>query len=285
MSGIILDGRVVPVPGADVHSYLDDPRIPRATDGYHVRRRPCGPKRDPNDGPWIRAIVLHTVHGKRGGSLRNGLGPPSLRDLWYAKYQAQTPRDVSWDYTVDTDGSIAVSNDPLRNATWHAGGVNRLTIGIECVQESDGSLWSGQMTVLVSLLDVLTRELRIQRQCPLANAANQGVFPRLHKVVSSPHLHEEAGTDPGGATIVGIYGHRNQTIQRGIGDPQDWPFDALLDAGYEGFDMARGEDIAEWTRRQTALGIGADGVPGPQTVAALEAGGKPHGLWLQRPGD
>lgn len=282
-AGIVLDGRVVPVPGVDVHSYLDDPRIPKATDGYKIRRRPCGPKRDAADGPWIRSIVLHTVHGKRGGTLRTGLGPPSQRDVWYAAYQARTPRDVSWDYTVDTDGSIAVSNDPLRNATWHAGGVNRLSIGIELVQESDGSLWVGQLDALVKLLDTVTRELRIQRQCP--PPLQRGVFSRLHTVMTSPHLHETAGTDPGGASIVGIYGHRNQTIQRGQGDPQDWPFERLLDAGYEGFDMARGEDLDEWKRRQTALGIGADGVAGPATVAAVEASGRKRGLWTTRPND
>lgn len=283
MTGIVLDGRVVPVPGVDVHSYLDDPHVPEATDGYRIRRRPCGPKRDASDGPWIRAIVLHTVHGKRGGTLRNGLGPPSLRDLWYAQYQARTPRDVSWDYTVDTDGSVAVSNDPLRRASWHAGGVNRLTIGIEMVQESDGSLWSGQLDVLVRLLDVLTRELRIQRQCapPLA----RDVFPRLHRVVSTPRLHEEKGTDPGGASLVGIYGHRNQTIQRGQGDPTDWPFERLLDCGYEPVDYAREGDLATWRVRQSQLGVGADGIAGPATVAAIEASGRRHGLWISRPGD
>jgi hypothetical protein len=287
VSGLILDGRVVPVPGVDVHSYLDDDRIPEATDGYRLRRRPVGPKRDAADGPWIRAIVLHTVHGKRGGTLRAGLGPPSQRDVWYAQYQARTPRDVSWDYTVDTDGSVAVSNDPLRRASWHAGGVNRLTIGIELVQESDGSLWMGQLDVLVRVLDVLTRELRIQRQVPFVpgQGAQRDVFPRLHKVVSTPRLHEKPGTDPGGASLVGIYGHRNQTIQRGVGDPTDWPFERLVDAGYEAMDMMHGGDIDTWRVRQAQLGIGVDGIAGPATVAALEHAGHAHGLWASRPGD
>lgn len=287
MSGLILGGRVVPVPGVQCVSWLDDPaRCPQATDFYRWPRRPCRPLTDAERArrqppPWIRGIVLHTVHGKdprrSGGTLRPGLSGPSQRDLWYAQYQARTVREVSWDLTVDTDGTVAVSNDPLEHATWHAGSVNPITLGIELVQESDGSLYEGQMAVLVSVLDVLTRELRIQRQIPWRDGAPlPNVLARLRPAGGAGH------------SIVGIYGHRNQTENRGFGDPTHWPFEALKAAGYEGFDLAADDDREAWRGRQRALGFQGtdlDGLPGPGTVTALERRGHPYGLWVRRPGD
>ena len=86
-------------------------------------------------------------------------------------------------------------------------------------------------------------------------------------------------------SVVGVYGHRNQTRNRGPGDPGDIIFDALLKAGYKGMNFDSRDDIKFWKDVQTMLGTSADGVPGPGTAQALKAKGYAHGLWVNRPGD
>lgn len=95
---LIIDGQRVETPGLETISWLDDPKVPRVTDGR--RRVPQA----------TRAIVLHTVHGKLGG-LSDKPSVPSTRAERYARYQASTSRDVSWHLTIDTDGTIVQSAD------------------------------------------------------------------------------------------------------------------------------------------------------------------------------
>lgn len=262
---IILGGVKIETPGVETVSWLDDPKVPQATDGG-------------TRAGWIRAIVLHTVKGKLGG-LQPGI-KPSTRAETYAKYQANTSRDVSWDYTIDTDGTVVASNDPIKRYTWHAGAVNGFTIGIEFVQEENGDLWIGQIEAGVKFLDILTRELAdrehpIQRQVPIDGNGNpvRGV---IHRIDDASEAKK----------VVGIYGHRNQTHNRGVGDPGDHIFHALLNAGYKGFNLDAREDAVFWKSTQGMLGLPSpDGIPGRDTASALKAAGHPHGLWVNRPGD
>lgn len=261
---LILDGQKIPTPGLETVSWLDDPKVPQATDGNPRKM-------------WIRAIVIHTVKGMLG-KLKPGI-KPSTRAETYAKYQANTSRDVSWEYTVDTDGTIIVSNDPIKRYTWHAGAVNAFTLGIEMVQDDDGALYEGQMEVMVKFLDVLTRELAdrghpIQRQIPMTGDGKpvRGIIPRIQDASLARN-------------VVGIYGHRNQTKDRGPGDPGDHVFEYLLRAGYKGFDLNASEDITFWKSVQKRLGLKEDGVPGKDVHAALLAAGNAHGMYVPRPGD
>lgn len=263
---LILNGDKIPTPGLDTVSWLDDPKVPQATD-FNPRAL------------WIRAIVLHTVHGKQG-RLLPGFSRPSSRAESYAKYQANTSRDVSWDYTIDTDGTIVVSNDPIKRYTWHAGDVNPYTIGIEFVQEDNGDLYEGQMDVGVRFLDLLTRELAgrghpVQRQVPMTVNGTP-----VQREIARIADNEEA------KQVVGIYAHRNQTKNKPVGDPGDAIFHALLRAGYKGFNLDAKDDITFWKDVQTRLGVSpADGIPGRGTHAALLRAGNKHGLWVERPGD
>jgi hypothetical protein len=262
---IVLNGEKVATPGLETFSWLDDPKVPKTTD--------VSPRTQ-----WLRAIVLHTVHGKVG-KLLPGLSKPSTRAESYAKYQANTSRDVSWDYTIDTDGTIIASNDPIKFFTWQATSVNPFTLGIELVQEDNGDLYEGQMDVAVRFLDLLTRELAdrghpIQRQVPMGNDGKpvKGVIHRI-------------GDSSQAKSVVGVYGHRNQTTNRGPGDPGDYIFNALLKAEYKGFNLDLQDDITFWKGIQTRLGIAADGIPGKGTQQALLAAGYKHGLMVTRPGD
>jgi hypothetical protein len=189
-------------------SWVDNPReVPKATDG-RARAKDAA-----------KAIVLHTVHGKRG-ALKTG-GKPSKRAESYARYQAATARDVSWHFTVDTDGTVVQSADPALWLCWHAGAVNAWTIGIELVQDADGTLYDATLASVVALCELLCASLAIPRRLPV-NARGkpaQGVLTAL-----------TGARGPWG----GVFGHRNQTRNRGPGDPGDQPFEALLRAGFEG---------------------------------------------------
>lgn len=189
-------------------SWVDNPReVPKATDG-RARAKDAA-----------KAIVLHTVHGKRG-ALKAG-GKPSKRAESYARYQAATARDVSWHFTIDTDGTVVQSADPALWLCWHAGAVNGWTIGIELVQDADGTLYEATLASVVAMCELLCASLAIPRRLPV-NARGkpaQGVIAAL-----------TGARGPWG----GVFGHRNQTHNRGPGDPGDQPFEALLRAGFEG---------------------------------------------------
>lgn len=204
---LVIDGARIETPGLETISWLDDHRVPRVTDGR--RRVPQA----------TRAIVLHTVHGKLGG-LAETPSPPSDRAERYARYQASTTRDVSWHLTVDTDGTVVQSADVASWTCWHATSVNGWTIGIEMVQESDGTLYRPQLAAVVALCDVLCARLGIDRRVPArAGVPIVGVVPRL------------TGHD---GPWSGVFGHRNQTTNRGPGDPGSHVFLALMAAGYAG---------------------------------------------------
>jgi hypothetical protein len=213
---LVLDGRAIETPGLETVSFLDDSRVPHATD-YNDRAKP------------IVAVLLHTVKGKSGPLLPGS--KPSTRDLTYAAYQARTDREVSWDYTVDTDGSIAVSNDPVRRYTWHAGAgeVNRQSVGIEAVQYDDGAQYEAEIAAEVALVELLCERLHIPRRTPVT--ADGRPFGGL--------LDERL--------FQGVYGHRNlwkmkdgrRVTMKPLGDPDDHVFRALLRAGFQGVPVDR----------------------------------------------
>lgn len=254
---LILNGQKVPTPGLQTISWMDDPAVPRATDG--------SPRLE-----MIRAVVMHTVHGKVGRLLPGS--KPSTRAKVYAKYQANTSRDVSWDYTIDTDGTVIVSNDPLTRFCWQATSVNPFTIGIEMVQEDNGDLYAEQIAAAVRFLEVLVAELGdrghyIQRQFPMK--AGRPVVGVVQRIADANRAR----------TVTGMYGHRNQTNNRGPGDPGDYIYTALAAAGWQGFDYDANEDLAYWRPIQRSVGVAEDGLPGRATGDALKAHGYAHGIY------
>lgn len=269
---IVLDGKPYDVPGVETISWLDDPKlVPQATDG---RPRTT----------FARMIMAHTVHGKRGGLMPGG--KPSNKAEWYARYQANSTRSVSWDFTVDTDGTVAWSNDPCRRYTWHGHTVNAYAIGFEMVQDPDGTMYAATIEAAVKVIDFLTRFehplIAIPRQTPYRNG--------------KPYAGRITRCDSGqnGRRFAGINGHRNVWTKnsvgsfsavRGPGDPNDHLFVALAAGGYETFDSEAEEDIARWKARQQEVGATADGGYGPATRTKAKEKGYAHGQWVRRPGD
>lgn len=210
---IIFDGQRIETPGLETVSHLDNPKVPRATD-FNTRRKP------------IVALMFHTVSGLRGPLLPGGV--PSQRAEAFAQYQAATARNVSWDYTVDRDGTVVVSNDPVKRYTWHAGPpvVNSQSIGVEAVQEKpSGAQYQATIDAEVALAELLCERFpTIPRRTPV----NPDGTP-FTGLLDDQLFH-------------GVYGHRNvwrlndagkRETMKPFGDPNDHIFLALLAAGFE----------------------------------------------------
>jgi len=270
--GVIIGGVSEEVAGLVIRSWLDPQGLRLTEDDRQPR---------PADS-WIHAIVLHTTKGVPGGPdqrrqlIMKGLGPPSehlatVTDGWASDHIC-----ASAHFVIDFDGTMACVADVLTETTYHAGNraVNHHSIGIEMYQGDNAELYEGQLVSTVRLVDFLTRRFGIQRQFhwPYCN-------------------HAVARIAEGGGSVVGVYGHREASDDRGYGDPGDAIFEQLLAGGYERFDFDAQEDLTIWKQRQLALNaqlgtmLDIDGVPGLQTATALGAAGRAHGLWVPRPGD
>ncbi len=259
--GIIHKERNIQVPGLDIKSWLDDSKIKQVTD---KDRR----------STWIRAFILHTVHGKLG-TVKPGKGPPGPLAERYANYQTNTDRDVSWDYTEDLDGSFIVQNDPTKFYTWQAGAANRFTLGMEMVQEENGDLYSDQIDKAVQFIDAITALNGIQRVIPWNTGEDKPITKKIDRL--------ETCND-----FVGVLAHYHQTTNRGLGDPGPHIFYALKAAGYKLFDPRRNEEKDFWKAIQRSVGMSVadvDGVPGPKTRRLLRDTGRKHGMIVQRPMD
>lgn len=268
--GVVIHGKVEEVPGVAVRSWLDKSllRLNMGEDGRSRFTR------------WVRSIVLHTTKGIPGGrdqrpqQILPGLGADAQGDIRVALSWARSSRQAGAHLVVDHDGSVACLADLSDEVSYHAGEVNEVSIGIEIYQGSDGELYEGQLDQVVRLVDFLTRRFRIQRQYH---------FPYRR--------HPPARIASGAQDVVGIFGHRDVTTNRGLGDPGDAIFQRLSAAGYEAYDVALGQDLETWKLRQEELnrdlnaGLRVDGVPGPATTASLQKSGRAHGLWIGRPGD
>lgn len=209
---IVLDGEKIETPGLETFCFLDtEHKVPRATDGKPRRQPPS-------------CIVIHTVSGKTGDLIKEA--PSSERAEAFARYQASTPRDVSWHFTVDVDGTIIQSCDAYAWWCWHAGHVNPWSIGIELVQESNGDLYAPQMATLEKLVTLLCDRIRIPKSVPVDAAGS----PMLH-VVKSWRSFAAGGQEE---RFAGVLGHCNVTLAKPVGDPGVFPFVELLKAGYQG---------------------------------------------------
>jgi hypothetical protein len=264
-TGAILNGHRVLVPGLDIENWEDNPILRlRKLEDFRTRR-----------SDRVRQIILHTTKGIPGGNDQReqvifpGLGHSQDAGERCARWWSKSPESAGAHLVVDHDGKVFCCVDLIREAAQHARHANDTSVGIEIYQGRDAEMYEGQLNVVVELCDWLTRVLGIQRQIPHRYV---GASQRL----SSPLKIGD---------VVGILGHRDLATSRGRGDPGPRVMNLLGLAGYEPLDFDQSEDLEVWRRRQRDIGLKADGVPGPVTVAALRKLGRPHGMWIQRPGD
>jgi hypothetical protein len=273
MPGLIIDGAEVEVPGLAVSNWNDNPRF----------RLRIGQPNGANDGRkrktrWVRQIILHTTKGIPGGKDRRpqkvlpGVGPVGTQAECVARWWSVSELCSGAHMVCDFDGSWLCLADLAAECAYHATTVNDVSIGIEICQGRDAEMYEGQLDSVVAMVDFLTARFGIQRQIPHAYT---GPIPRLEE---------------GGANCVGVFGHRDQTDNRGPGDPGDAIMERLAAAGYERLDFRAGADLEVWAARQQALSLrqgaplSVDGVAGPATVARLAQSGRTHGLWVSRDG-
>lgn len=256
-------GKSEQIAGLDVSNFFDLPDLSLRAEDRRPRRT-----------DWIRQVVLHTTKGIPGGNdqraqdIRPGFGPATDAGERTARWWSQDPTPAGAHLVVDFDGRIYCCCDLVRFAAQHAKQANQTSIGVEIYQGREAELYEGQLATVVKLCDYLTRRFGIQRQIPDKYA---GPLARLIDKMDD---------------VVGVLGHCDLDRARGVGDPGRAIFNRLGQAGYEPVDFELSKERDEWRRRQRDLEIEpADGIAGPATVAALEAAGYPHGLWVARPSD
>jgi hypothetical protein len=269
---IVINGQRIVIPDVESGCYLDNPKY-TFTDKKDFGIR----------ASKVQSICIHT---------RMGIWPQTFTDVgkdrdWDeigVKNASNDDRIASWHISVDADGSYVSHLDAVKHKAYHCGQCNDTSIGIELYQDSLGGISLPTLATGVKLVDTLTRQLGIQRQY----ATERMISPRFARGTKGKDAAADRAYLPGGksgADFVGVFGHRNATTNRGKGDPGDKIFEMLAAAGYEGFEVDKNQDLEAWKARQVALGIQATGVAGMETVTALKAAGKPHGLWVARPGD
>jgi hypothetical protein len=197
---IVIDGSRTDIPGLVTRCWDDDPALRATAHGG-----------GPRGAPWVRSVVLHTTRGVPGGRdarpqvLHAGAGAPggaaANAHYWHGlKADAYAGAHL----VVDADGSVLCTADLVREQTWHATSVNGVSVGVELVQGADAGLYTVQLDAAVRLCDFLAARLGIQRQYHAPYRGSAHPVPRLAA---------------GGADCVGFFGHRDQTSNRGPGDP------------------------------------------------------------------
>lgn len=274
-TGLIINGKRVPVPGLDVTNWLDDPAF---------RLGPGDMRKRTEHERWVRLVVLHSTLGIPGGTdqrpqvLKPGLGPGGDHAERLVRFWTREARGAGAHLIVDFDGRVFCCADLATEAAYHASHANGVSVGIEITQgHAEAEMYSGQLDAAVLLVDAITALFGIQRMVPA------GPYPGpSHRLMNSVE------------DVVGVLGHRDISAKRGAGDPGSRVFYRLGAAGYEPVNYDLGEDRERWRLRQRTLEMSnVDGIAGPQTVKAIREaniipglkGPRRAGLWVDRPID
>ncbi len=110
---------------------------------------------------------------------------------------------------IDADGSVYQIADLSTRAMYHCGGYNKVSIGVEVVQQGDSSLFAAQLVSVVTLCSWLADTFKLPRSVVMP-------YTGVRDVVDG----------------VGVLGHRDLSSNRGSGDPGDFVMEALVDAGW-----------------------------------------------------
>jgi hypothetical protein len=252
VSGLLIAGHVVDVPGLNIRNPVDTPWCRLHPRDYRARRT-----------SWVRQIIVHTTKGNWPQHVIPGAGPTgrakSVADYWY-----NDPRQSAAHIVIGSEGAVACLADLATVNAYHATVSNDWSIGIELYQESDGGIYAAVYDSAVRLIVALCEHLLIPLQVPGRVYPNAPMQRMVH----------------GGPDMVGVFGHRDNTGDRGRGDPGDEIFSRLVtQACAEQLDYDNRQDLAVWKRRQLYLNnvfreqLDVDGICGPSTIAALKRHG------------
>ncbi len=273
--GLMIGGIIVPVAGLNI--------IPPFGSGGPEWCQLHSGDYTPRKTTWVRQVIVHTTGGNWPQPIRPGGGNPGhakqIADMWRGADRGGGEKVHSAaQIIVDFDGSIACLCDLARIAAYHAEGSNGWSIGIEMSTMPDGSIYSATLDATVMLLEALT----------LSGKPGSGLFPIPSQIPKQPYKNQpllriETGTGAtrhnlGGPDCVGVFGHRDNTSNRGFGDPGDEIFKRLIAVGFEAVDFDLKQDIALGRQRQAALNAGGesltvDGIVGPASISAMRRHG------------
>ena len=279
MSGLLIGGRYVQVPGSRVISPSEFTWSALGIEDYRLRHT-----------KWVRQIIIHTTKGIVPQYVRKGAGAPgagkAVADFWRKDSQHSAAQLV-----VDRNGDIICLADLMTTCAYHATTSNDHSVGIEMYQESDGGIYEAVLEATVELVAVLCESLSIPLQICADPYRENHIVPRMKN---------------GGPDCVGIFGHRDQAwkfpfqmdaaeakkypqgyASRGRGDPGDEIYHRIVsELNPEQFKYGEEEDLHAWGPRQRKLNdilgerLQVDGVCGPGTIAAMRRHGFKDGRAL-----
>lgn len=262
--GLLVNGKLVPVPGVRVINRLDAAWAHLAIGDHRARRR------EPNGQlVWVRQWLLHKTIAENDERVVPGKGPPGgarkTLDWWTGD-----PKYSGTHLVTGDDGEVGCFADLVLVEAFHAGrhDVNRWSVGHETRERLNGDVFEAALEATVTTYFVGCAAVGIQLQ------THRGPYRGrpMARFASSPH------------DAVGVFGHRDVTDQRDKRDPGDELFRRGIARGMEAFDFERRQDVEVWKARQRELvrvghRIPVDGVAGPATVAALKLEGYRDGIW------
>lgn len=213
---------------------------------------------------WVRQIIVHSVTGDWPQIVVPGAGPGG-ECFRYADIWSTDPAHSAAHAVVDSAGVVACLADLALVTAYHAEASNPWSVGIEMFVAKDGTIRQATIDATALLIAALCRLLGIPEQMP-RGPYRGSPLARMERVDSAGR-HQLGGPD-----CVGVFGHRDNTSQRGRGDPGDAIWTALAGLGFEGLDYAGGEDLLKGKARQQALNASGgalvvDGLVGAASLA------------------
>jgi len=271
-NGLLIAGQLVATPGITV--------IPPASHGG-----PAWNALDPGDycarAGEIQLIALHSTGGNWPQPVLPGAGRPGharqILEMWSGRdHGGGELVHSAAPLVVDYDGTAYCAADIMRCAAYHAQMINGRALGIEMCTTPKGEIYEATLETTAQLVALLT----------WSGVPGSGLLPIPAQMPRGPYRGqplrrlELAGKQTDGRDMVGVIGHRDQTGNRGRGDPGDEICRRLAALGFEGVDYDGGEDLELGKRRQAALNAAdakagntcrplvVDGIVGPASLAA-----------------
>lgn len=239
-------------------------------DDYTARRYP------------VSIVVIHTTGGHPSQPVIPGAGPGGharqILEMWSGGDKGGGERAHSAAHiVVDYNGTVYCAADLTWCAAYHAQSINHRSVGIEMCTRPDGGIYAATLDATAALVAALT----------WSGEPACGLLPVPAMMPRGPYRNaplrrlEVGGVQTDGAGLCGVIGHRDQTAQRGVGDPGDAIWQRVAALGFEGVDYDASEDIEIGKRRQRALNaldvkagltwrpLVIDGICGGQSLAAM----------------
>jgi len=268
--GLLIGGGLHPTPGVTV--------VPPASHGGPAFAELGADDYAMRPSLYVPQLIIHTTGGKWPQPIIPGRGPAGhakqVAEDWRGTNKGGGDRVHSGaQILIDFDGTVYCLVDLMRCAAYHAELSNSRSVGIEMCTRPDGSIYGATLDACATLAALLA----------WSGVEGSGLLPIPFQMPRGPYRNRplrrmETGNGKtrhqlGGVDCVGVFGHRDNTSERGYGDPGNEIFARLAALGAEGLDYDGGEDRIVGKARQITLNhqgakLAEDGIVGPASLAA-----------------